>query len=233
VGGGLGARCPLPSLHFFHPHIRQRQRRALSPNTRLLPGSFRARTQPAAPPSGAAVLLFSSKSIREEMGDDDGESATDTWISWFCSQRGNEFFCEVDATFVGASGRAVGRRAAAHGSGAGAIRYWRVFPQTHSSPSSFARLTLSSYPLQRTPSTSTGCARRCPTSRSASRSSSMSRRAQVRPRVSARGVHSFGAPTPLSPRPPSSSRPQTRRASATPCTSTRGTCTGSSTRASS
>jgi hypothetical protein len=48
------------------------------------------------------------------MGDDDGESATDTWISWFCSQRGNEFFCEVDATFVGASGRAVGRRAAAH-----------------------------------------------------------------------------------------------------------------------
>ena len=30
------------------------------------------------------------------------EDDADTWIGWFCSQKGNEFLCEVEASFIGA-----------------------------------------------------------------------------------------------------------------------------------
>lgn len=29
------------------------------------------------------------------------EDDADTWIGWFCSQKGNEFLCEVEASFIG------------------------------------------------------------------------------------------------------------------------------------
>lgn len=30
-----------------------------------------------------------------------GESEISTWINWFCNLRGHEFFCEIDAPFIG------------------------------------------------------------------------------------------------------------------------------------
>jgi hypothetical protein len=31
----------------------------------------------------------------------DTSDETDTWIEWFCAQRGHEFMCEIDSAFIG------------------------------------------------------------------------------------------------------------------------------------
>ncbi|PON71086.1 Casein kinase II, regulatory subunit [Parasponia andersonii] len=33
-------------------------------------------------------------------GDDDDDDIDKSWVSWFCNQKGNEFFCEVDDSFI-------------------------------------------------------------------------------------------------------------------------------------
>lgn len=32
--------------------------------------------------------------------DEEGSSEEETWISWFCSLKGNEYFCQVDVEFI-------------------------------------------------------------------------------------------------------------------------------------
>lgn len=39
-----------------------------------------------------------SGSSGEDAGTSEDESAT--WISWFCSLKGNEFFCEIDEDYI-------------------------------------------------------------------------------------------------------------------------------------
>ena len=35
----------------------------------------------------------------------DVELEAETWVEWFCNLRGNEFLCEVDQSYIGASAR--------------------------------------------------------------------------------------------------------------------------------
>ncbi|KAK2964140.1 putative Casein kinase II subunit beta [Blattamonas nauphoetae] len=41
-----------------------------------------------------------SQSSSEVTATESEHSEGDSWISWFCSQRGNEFLCEVDVSFI-------------------------------------------------------------------------------------------------------------------------------------
>ena len=44
------------------------------------------------------ILTESESGSSEEASGSDEDVAS--WISWFCSLRGNEFFCEVDEDFI-------------------------------------------------------------------------------------------------------------------------------------
>lgn len=35
-----------------------------------------------------------------DVSDGDGDDVYTSWVSWFCNQKGNEFFCEVDDSFI-------------------------------------------------------------------------------------------------------------------------------------
>lgn len=43
------------------------------------------------------VLSSYSTSFEEE---EEEESEDENWIPWFCSQKGNEYFCEVDKEYI-------------------------------------------------------------------------------------------------------------------------------------
>ena len=54
---------------------------------------------------GTEELRSESEDESEEEDDEDEESESndkdqEPWISWFCSFRGNEFFCEIDEDYI-------------------------------------------------------------------------------------------------------------------------------------